>query len=149
MKKTLVSIALLAAACSTGPAGRPAGSMLLGSDQQGVPADVPPLPGIYDMKMCVVTADPQTRMATFMPPNAENPNASVAFAFNDLSGFELAGEDKVFKPAQAKIEKDTVLVTSAEVPETVAVRYAWRNAPVAGLFNKEGLPAVPFRSDTW
>ena len=68
---------------------------------------------------------------------------------NDLSGFELAGEDKVFKPAQAKIEKDTVLVTSAEVPEPVAVRYAWRNAPVAGLFNKEGLPAVPFRSDTW
>ena len=68
---------------------------------------------------------------------------------NTLSGFELAGEDKVFKPADAKIEKDTVLVTSAEVPAPVAVRYAWRNAPVAGLFNNEGLPAVPFRSDTW
>jgi sialate O-acetylesterase len=68
---------------------------------------------------------------------------------NTLSGFELAGEDKVFKPADAKIEKDTVFVTSAEVPAPVAVRYAWRNAPVAGLFNGEGLPAVPFRSDTW
>jgi sialate O-acetylesterase len=68
---------------------------------------------------------------------------------NELSGFELAGEDKVFKPATAVIEKDTVLVTSAEVPEPLAVRYAWRDAPVAGLFNKEGLPAVPFRSDTW
>ncbi|MBC8039426.1 MAG: sialate O-acetylesterase, partial [Opitutaceae bacterium] len=68
---------------------------------------------------------------------------------NELAGFELAGEDKVFKPAQAKIENNTVLVTSAEVLEPVAVRYAWRNAPVAGLFNKEGLPAVPFRSDTW
>lgn len=68
---------------------------------------------------------------------------------NTLAGFELAGEDKVFKPAEAKIEKDTVLVTSAEVAEPVAVRYAWRNAPLAGLFNKEGLPAVPFRSDTW
>ncbi len=68
---------------------------------------------------------------------------------NTLAGFELAGEDKVFKPAEAKIDKDTVVVTSAEVPAPVAVRYAWRNAPVAGLFNKEGLPAVPFRSDTW
>jgi sialate O-acetylesterase len=47
------------------------------------------------------------------------------------------------------IEKDTVFVTSTEVPEPVAVRYAWRNAPVAGLFNGEGLPAVPFRTDTW
>ena len=69
--------------------------------------------------------------------------------FNDLGGFELAGEDKVFKPTAAKIEKDTVMVTSAEVPAPVAVRYAWRNAPLAGLFNNEGLPTVPFRSDTW
>lgn len=68
---------------------------------------------------------------------------------NELSGFELAGADKVFKPAVAVIEKDTVLVTSADVPEPVAVRYAWRDAPVAGLFNKEGLPATPFRSDNW
>jgi sialate O-acetylesterase len=68
---------------------------------------------------------------------------------NALSGFELAGEDKVFKPAEAKLEKDAVLVSSAEVPEPVALRYAWRNAPLAGLFNKEGLPAVPFRTDNW
>ena len=68
---------------------------------------------------------------------------------NILGGFELAGADKVFKPADAKIEKDTVLVTSPDVPEPVAVRYAWRNAPLAGLFNGEGLPAPPFRSDTW
>ena len=68
---------------------------------------------------------------------------------NELVGFELAGEDKVFKPAIAKIEGATVVVTSDEVTEPVAVRYAWRNAPLAGLFNKEGLPAVPFRSDDW
>jgi sialate O-acetylesterase len=69
---------------------------------------------------------------------------------NELTGFELAGEDKVFKPATAKIEGDTVVVTSTEVPEPVAVRYAWRDAPTAGLFNKNsGLPAAPFRSDTW
>jgi sialate O-acetylesterase len=68
---------------------------------------------------------------------------------NALSGFELAGEDRVFHPAEAKIEKNSVLVTSPTVPAPVAVRYAWRNAPVAGLFNGEGLPAVPFRTDTW
>jgi len=69
---------------------------------------------------------------------------------NDLPGFELAGEDKVFKTAEAKLDgNNTVVVTSAEVPHPVAVRYAWRNAPVAGLINDEGLPAVPFRTDTW
>jgi sialate O-acetylesterase len=76
-------------------------------------------------------------------------NRGLLAPLNALVGFELAGEDKVFKPATAKIEKDTVVVTCAEVAAPVAVRYAWRNAPLAGLFNKEGLPAVPFRSDTW
>lgn len=65
------------------------------------------------------------------------------------AGFELAGEDKVFHPAEARIDKKTVVVRSTEVPEPVAVRYAWRNAPAAGLFNQEGLPATPFRSDDW
>ncbi len=78
-----------------------------------------------------------------------NTNGGLIAPLNELAGFELAGEDKVFKPASAKIEKNTVIVTSTEVPEPVAVRYAWRNAPLAGLFNKEGLPAVPFRSDDW
>ncbi len=69
---------------------------------------------------------------------------------NALYGFELAGEDKEFKPAEATIEGNTVIVTSAAVTEPVAVRYAWRDAPVAGLFSKAaGLPAVPFRSDDW
>lgn len=66
-----------------------------------------------------------------------------------LTGFELAGADRVFHPAEAKIEGDAVLVTSAEVGDPVAVRYAWRNSPAAGLFNDEGLPAVPFRTDDW
>jgi len=76
-------------------------------------------------------------------------NGGLLAPLNTLVGFELAGEDKVFKPATAKIEKDTVLVSTGDVPAPVAVRYAWRNAPIAGLFNVEGLPAVPFRSDTW
>jgi sialate O-acetylesterase len=69
--------------------------------------------------------------------------------FSELGGFELAGSDKIFRPAQARIAGDAVVVTSAEIPGPAAVRYAWRNAPVAGLFNQEGLPAAPFRSDTW
>lgn len=75
--------------------------------------------------------------------------AGLRTPFSVLGGFELAGEDRVFHPANAVIEKDTVLVTCAAVPAPVAVRYAWRNATEAGLFNSEGLPAVPFRSDTW
>lgn len=78
-----------------------------------------------------------------------NTDGGLIAPLNELSGFELAGEDRAFKPAQAKIENNTVLVTSADVAEPVAVRYAWRDAPVAGLFNREGLPAVPFRSDSW
>ena len=70
---------------------------------------------------------------------------------NTVEGFELAGADRVFKPAVAVIGKDyaSVLVTSAEVPDPIAVRYAWRDAVVASLYNREGLPAEPFRSDTW
>ncbi|EIP96409.1 protein of unknown function (DUF303) [Opitutaceae bacterium TAV1] len=65
------------------------------------------------------------------------------------SGFELAGADKIFHPAGARIEGDTVVATSDRVPLPLAVRYAWRNAPSAGLVNPDGLPACPFRSDDW
>jgi sialate O-acetylesterase len=68
---------------------------------------------------------------------------------NELTGFEVAGADKIFKPARAAIEDGTVLVNSAEVTEPVALRYAWQSAPEASVFNREGLPAGPFRTDTW
>ena len=70
---------------------------------------------------------------------------------SSVEGFELAGADRKFKPATAVLSEDktTVLVTSAEVPEPVAVRYAWRDFPNASLYNREGLPAVPFRNDDW
>ncbi len=65
-------------------------------------------------------------------------------------GFTIAGEDRRFVPAQAKIEGDAVMVWSDDVPEPVAVRYAWANNPVrANLVNAEGLPASPFRTDDW
>lgn len=62
---------------------------------------------------------------------------------------EIAGADRVFHPATAKIVRDTLLVSAPEVKEPVAVRYAWTNAPLANLYNGSGLPAVPFRSDNW
>jgi sialate O-acetylesterase len=62
-------------------------------------------------------------------------------------GFEICGEDGKFVPAQAEIKKCGVIVWSPEVPKPVAVRYGWSNCPTASLFNKEGLPASPFRTD--
>jgi sialate O-acetylesterase len=66
-----------------------------------------------------------------------------------LQSFQVAGADQKFFPAMAKIEGETLIVSAAEVPEPVAVRYAWTNAPEANLYNGAGLPAVPFRSDAW
>lgn len=88
----------------------------------------------------------------------EGPSVRVHFAFagegltasgKPLQSFEAAGADHVFHPASAEIEGDTVLVESAEVRLPVAVRYAWRDAPEANLYNGAGLPAAPFRSDAW
>lgn len=66
-----------------------------------------------------------------------------------LSGFQIAGPDRVWHWADARIEGDTVVVSSADVPHPVAVRYAWSANPVCNLFNAEGLPAWPFRTDDW
>jgi len=67
-----------------------------------------------------------------------------------LQGFAVAGEDKVFHWAQATIEGDTVVLTCDRVARPVAVRYAWADKhPWANLFNKDTLPALPFRTDDW
>ncbi|RYY36289.1 MAG: sialate O-acetylesterase [Sphingobacteriaceae bacterium] len=63
--------------------------------------------------------------------------------------FYLAGEDKKFYKADAKIAGNEVVLTSAQVPKPVAVRYAFTNYPLTNLANSEGLPAVPFRTDDW
>lgn len=63
--------------------------------------------------------------------------------------FVVAGADRKFHPATAKIDGATILVSAPEVPEPVAVRYAWTNAPDANVFNGAGLPLAPFRSDDW
>jgi sialate O-acetylesterase len=66
-----------------------------------------------------------------------------------LKGFAIAGEDKKFVFAEAKIVRDKVSVSSPEVKTPVAVRYAWAPNPDVNLYNKDGLPASPFRTDNW
>ena len=66
-----------------------------------------------------------------------------------LVGFAIAGADKQFHWAQATIDGSSVIVSSPDVPAPVAVRYAWGDSPRCNLFNKEGLPASPFRTDDW
>ncbi|MCX6895174.1 MAG: sialate O-acetylesterase [Verrucomicrobia bacterium] len=67
----------------------------------------------------------------------------------NLKGFVVAGADKAWKPATARIAGDKVIVSSAEVKSPVAVRYAWENWPTCNLYNGAGLPASPFRTDDW
>jgi sialate O-acetylesterase len=66
-----------------------------------------------------------------------------------LVGFTIAGPDRRYVPAEARIDGASVVVGSPEVKDPVAVRYAWSGDPVSNLTNKEGLPASPFRSDDW
>ncbi|HVZ64572.1 MAG TPA: sialate O-acetylesterase [Lacunisphaera sp.] len=64
-------------------------------------------------------------------------------------GFSVAGPDRVFHAAEARIEGDTVVVSSGEVPDPVAVRYGWATYAANSLVNEAGLPASPFRTDNW
>jgi len=69
---------------------------------------------------------------------------------NELKRFAISGEDKKFVWAKAKIKNNKVVVWNDKVKNPVAVRYAWANNPEgANLYNKEGLPASPFRTDNW
>lgn len=75
---------------------------------------------------------------------------SGLYAFNTLADFEIAGEDKVFYPANAKIiNHKNVAVNSDKVPNPVAVRYAWKNWAVGTLYDNNLLPASSFRTDNW
>ena len=67
----------------------------------------------------------------------------------ELKGFTIAGEDRKFVPAQAEIEGDKVVVQSPQVAKPIAVRYGWEDYPVVNLWNKDGLPASPFRTDNF
>jgi sialate O-acetylesterase len=66
-----------------------------------------------------------------------------------LTGFAIAGEDKKFYWADAEIDGETIVVSGAQVTKPVAVRYAWAANPDCNLYNTDGLPASPFRTDSW
>ncbi len=77
------------------------------------------------------------------------PNGLTSFR-QPLAGFEIAGDDRVFYPAKAVINRDqTVSVWSEQVPAPAAVRYAFGDCVEGTLFNTAGLPASPFRTDNW
>lgn len=67
----------------------------------------------------------------------------------ELKGFALAGSDHKWYWADAEITGKKIALKSKEVPRPVAARYAWANHPIGNLINKAGLPAFPFRTDSW
>lgn len=67
----------------------------------------------------------------------------------ELTGFTIAGADRKFVPATAKLTNGKIEVSSPGVAEPKAVRYGWRNMPDGNLWNQAGLPASPFRTDDW
>jgi len=91
-----------------------------------------PLPATYDVKTVAGKTAPLVRNS----PNSE------------LEGFAICGADHKWVWADAKIEGDSVVVWSDKIPAPVAVRYAWADNPTCNLYNKAGLPAAPFRTDS-
>lgn len=83
-------------------------------------------------------------------PDSKNPRMVPLVRnspLSELEGFAICGEDKKWVWANAKIDSDTVVVSSEAVPKPVAVRYAWAQNPFCNLYNAAGLPANPFRTD--
>lgn len=68
-------------------------------------------------------------------------------AEDELTGFEIAGDDKIYKVAKAKIKGNTIELTAKGLTQPKYVRYAWRDDSMASLFNQEGLPASSFSSE--
>ena len=78
----------------------------------------------------------------------DNVAGGLAARGDKLMGFAIAGSDKKFVYADARIAGDTVVISAADVPSPAMACYGWANNPVCNLYNKEGLPAVPFRTNT-
>ena len=79
----------------------------------------------------------------------ENVNNGLKVNGDEITCFEIAGDDQAFKPAKVKIDGNTLLVWSKEVKTPEAVRFAWSNDAIGNLFSQEGLPVAPFRTDDW
>lgn len=79
----------------------------------------------------------------------KNADGGLVARGGELKGFLLAGEDRQWRPAEARIEGDRVVLSAGDVAKPIAVRYAWAANPECNLFNGCGLPASPFRTDDW
>ena len=78
-----------------------------------------------------------------------NADGGLVSKGGDPGEFSIAGEDRKWHWADARLNDDAVIVSSPSVPKPVAVRYAWQSNPAATLYNQAGLPMVPFRTDDW
>ena len=101
----------------------------------------------------ITPAGPEFESATFSGNQAtikfKNVGAGLEAKEGELKGFTIAGEDKKFYHAAAKIVGDAVVVSCEQVAAPQAVRFGWANYPVVNLWNKDGLPASTFRTDDW
>ena len=82
--------------------------------------------------------------------NFKDASGAVISHGNEIVGFTIAGSDKKFFPAQAKIVGEKQIeIWSDRVSKPLAVRYGWANYPIVNIYNLAGLPMSPFRTDTW
>ncbi len=78
-----------------------------------------------------------------------NANGGLFMKGPTLQTFQIAGDDRKWHWADARVKGNTVVVSSPSVPNPKEVRYAWQSNPATTLFNRAGLPAGPFRTDNW
>ena len=101
----------------------------------------------------MIPAGPEYASVAFKDNKAvitfKNVGAGLEAKDGELKGFTIAGENGQFYNTTASIDGDTVVVSSIKVLTPKAVRYGWANYPVVNLWNKDGLPASPFRTDDW
>lgn len=101
----------------------------------------------------IVPAGPEYESASFQEGKAvikfKNVGGGLEAKAGELTGFTIAGEDMKFFNATAKIDGQTVVVSSDKVAAPKAVRMGWANYPLVNLWNRDGFPASPFRTDDW
>ena len=93
--------------------------------------------------------DSVQRLLGFIRLHFTHSDGGLVVKGDKLEEFSIAGDDRKWVWADARIDGDNVVVSSSSVPNPTQVRYAWQSNPAATLFNEAGLPAGPFRTDTW